>query len=188
MIIRWYRLLAPVLIVLAAWGAIEIPRRNLKSTAQVAGIALDWEEENIKTTFELYEPSEEENFGQKRKIIVSRGKTLQQCIDQAKILSGKELFVSDAAALIISNDHHSALLSVVFEYYKELKNDHMDLPVFFAFGQPADAIFKGEGAVVSDDLVSSARQSKQVQTVKNLMNGVGERVLIKGEGDYEIIS
>ena len=188
MIIRWYRLLAVVFIIIAVFGSFELPRRNLRSTSQVAGMAMDWENGQIKTTFELYVPSADAPFGSKRRAVVGRGVTLEECIKNVSLTHGEFLFVNDASVLIISSEHHTDLLREALSYFSLLKNDHMDLPVFFAFGQKAAKIYEGEGAVISTELAASAEHLKQVQTVKNLMNGVGDRVLIRGEGGYEIIS
>ncbi len=188
MIIRWYRVLAVVFIIIAILGSFEIPRRNLRSTSQVAGMAMDWEGEQIKTTFELYVPSADAPFGSKRKTVVGSGDTLEECIENVSLTHGEFLFVNDASALIISSNHHTDLLREALSYFSLLKNDHMDLPVFFAFGQKASAVFEGEGAVISTELAASAKHLNRIQTVKNLMNGVGKRVLIRGEGSYEIIS
>ena len=38
------------------------------------------------------------------------------------------------------------------------------------------------------DLAESGKNTNQLQTVRDIMNNSGKRVLIKGEGAYEIIS
>ncbi|MBQ7936495.1 MAG: hypothetical protein IJ333_09180 [Clostridia bacterium] len=188
MIIKIYRLLMAFLLIIALIGSFEIPRRDLRATGQVAGIALDKENGQIKATFELYVPAADEPIGKTRKVVVSTGESLEECIANARRVQGETLFVNDAAALVIGSADHSYLLEKAMDYFRLLKNDHMDLPVFFAFGQSAGAIFEGEGVVLSTGLAESAKSMDKLQTVKNLMNGIGERILIKGEGAYEIIS
>ncbi|MBQ8894008.1 MAG: hypothetical protein IJ043_06315 [Clostridia bacterium] len=179
---------ALLLLVAAIAGAVTLPRRDLRATGQVAGIALDAENGQIKATFELYSPAVDTPIGTARKTIVSTGNSIEECILKARISQGDSLFVDDASALILSSSEHTFLLEKVFEYYSQIKNDQMDLPVFFAFGQKAGTIFSGEGKVLSMELAQSAKSLHKRQTIRDLMNETGERVLIQGEGSYEIIS
>ncbi len=188
MIIRIYRILTAVFLILAVIGSFSIPRRDLKKTGQVAGIALDKENGQLRATFELFVPAVDDVIGAKRKTIVGYGNTLEECILNVQTRGGDALFVSDAAALLIDGRSDSSILPMVFDYFCLLKHNHMDLPVFFTFGQSAGEIFEGEGTVLSTAMVESAKTMKKVQTVKNLMNNVGERVLVCGRGSYEIIS
>lgn len=177
-----------LLLVIAIAGSFAIPRRDLRATGQVAGIALDEENGLLKATFELYTPTLDEPIGRNRKTVVSTGATLEECIDNARLVSGESLFADDASVLILSSQNHAFLLQKVLEHYRLLKNDQMDLPVFFAFAQEAGAVFSGEGAVLSGELAKSGKLLDKVQTVRDLMNGTGQRILIRGEGAYEIIS
>lgn len=184
-----YRYTAIVLLlILAVAGAIAIPRRNLRKIGQVAGIALDRQEHLIKATFELYTPAVDEPIGKSRQTLTTTGNTIEECIQNACLISGWELFTDDASVLILGSNDHTFLLPKVLAYYSSFKHDHMDLPVFFAFGQPASDIFAGEGAVISMDLAASGKNTGHLQTVRDLMNSRGTRILIKGEGGYEIIS
>lgn len=188
MIVRVYRILSAVFLLVAIIGSFAIPRRNLRTTGQVAGIALDWEEEQIKASFELYVPALDETIGKESKTVVGYGSSLEECIVNATRTNGDDLFVNDASALIVAGEYDEYLLNHVFEYFCSLKNTHMDLPVFFTLGQNAEQIFAEEGSVISISLAASAKSLKQTQTLKNLMNGVGKRILIEGKGGYEIIS
>lgn len=188
MIIRIYRILTAVFLLIAVVGSLFLPRRDLKKTAQVAGIALDEENGQIRATFELYVPAVDDVIGMKRKTVVGYGDTLEECIENVRFRSGDTLFVNDAAALVIEGRSDAFLMPRVFEYFRLLKNNHMDLSVFFAFGQSAGEVFEGEGAVLSTALAQSSKSINRVQTVKNLMNSIGERVFIRGKGGYEIIS
>ncbi len=177
-----------VLLITAAVCSFTIPRRNLRSTGQVAGIALDEENGSLRATFELYSPSLDEPIGSKRQTVTTNGSDLQECIDRARLTGGESLFADDASVLILGSGDETFLLEKVLEHYRLLKNDQMDLPVFFTLDQSADAVFSGEGPVLSGELAVSAKAVGQVQTVRDLMNGNGEKVQIKGEGKYEIIS
>lgn len=177
-----------ILLIGAVIFSFKLPRRDLQATGQVAGIALDEENEKIKATFELYSPAVDEPIGSKQKTVVSFGFDIQECIDNAMLLHGESLFVDDASVLIIGGNDQDFLLPKVFEYFKLLKNDHMDLPVFFTAEQEAGNVFLGAGTVVSSQLAESGKKLKKSQTVRDLMNRTGENVLIIGEGSYEIIS
>lgn len=177
-----------LLLITAIAGSFLIPRRNLRSIGQVAGIALDEENGRLKATFELYTPALDEPIGRRRQTVVSYGESLEECISNARLIRGETLFTDDAAALILSSEDHAFLLQKVVEYYRVLENDQMDLPVFFSFGQQAAAIYAGEGAVISTELAESGKKTERLQTIRDLMNGTGERILIRGEGGYEIIS
>ncbi len=176
-----------VLLIFAICGSFAIPRRDLRAIGQVAGFALDEEDGTLKATFELYDPSLDEPIGRSRRIIVSEGNSIEECIENARLTVGENLFVNDASVLVLSSKNHSFLVQKTIEHYQLLKNDQMDLPVFFAFGQDAGEIFDGEGAVLSADLAKSGKLLNKVQTIRDLMNGKGNRVLIRGEGEYEII-
>lgn len=180
-----------IAIVLLAVGAIAgsftIPRRDLRGTEQVAGIALDEVNGGICATFELYSLDDEQTIGKEKKVVVSEGETLADCIENAYRVHGKTLFANDAAVLILGGSGTERLLEAAFDYYRLLANDQMDLPVFFAEGE-AGKILSGEGEVLSTGLARSGRELKRLQTVRDLMNGTGERVRIRGEGGYEIIS
>lgn len=188
MVIRLNRLLSLFLLVLALVGAAEIPRHNMRLTAQVAGIALDESNGQLKATFELYDTAMDQPIGKKRQVVTATGETIEQCLTNARTSYGKDLFIQDAAALIIDGRHHSTILEQIFLYYSQYKNDQMALSVFFTLGQPAGELFEGEGEVVSMSLAASARNMKRVQTVKDLMNGTGQRVVVRGKGSYEIVS
>lgn len=175
-----------ILLLLAAiLFSYQIPRRDLRATAQVAGIALDQGEDGLVATFEIYSADMDETIGAKREIEVSKGKSLEECIGNILYTKGKELFVNDASVLILGGSNSEALLEEALEYYRLLAHNHMDLAVFFAKGKASD-IFSGEGGVVSMELEESARRLKCTQTIKDLMNEEGERVYLKGEGEYEI--
>ncbi len=176
------------LLIAAVAGSFAIPRRDLRATGQVAGIALDEEDGHLKATFELYSPTLDEPIGRNRETVISTGNDLAECIENARLSRGESLFADDVSVLILSSENHAFLLQKVLEHYRLLKNDQMDLPVYFAFGQQAGTIFAGEGSVLSGELAKSGKLLNKVQTVRDLMNGSGERVLIKGEGNYEIIS
>jgi len=188
MVIRFNRLLSLLLLVLALVGAAEIPRHNMRLTAQVAGIALDESDGQLKATFELYDTSVDQPIGKKRQVVTSTGETIEQCLKNARASYGKELFIQDAAALIIDGRHHNEILKQVFLYYSQYKNDQMALPVFFTLGQSAGEIFEGEGEVISMHLAASVWNMKKTQTIKDLMNGTGQRVMVRGKGSYEILS
>ena len=177
-----------VFLVAAVLGSFSIPRRELRSTGQVAGIALDEVEGKLRATFELYAPSLDEPIGKRRATVVTLGESLQECMDRAQLSGGESLFADDISALILSGAEDQFLLQKVYEHYRLLKNDQMDLPVFFTFGQDAGRVFEGEGAVLSGELAESAKAMHKLQTIRDLVNGSGERVLIRGEGCYEIIS
>lgn len=177
-----------VFVIAALICSFMLPRRDLRATGQVAGIALDEEGGLIKATFELYTPQLDEPIGRTRQTVVTTGSSLEECITNARLIRGESLFVNDAAALIISSDDHAFLLEKVLEHYGLLKNDQMALPVFFAFGQEAGKIFSGDGRVLSADLAESGKSLDKLQTVRDLMNGTGQRILVRGEGSYEIIS
>lgn len=177
-----------LLLAAAIVGSFALPRRDLRATGQVAGIALDEKDGLIQATFELYSPELDEPIGRSRRIVTATGVSLEECFSAARLTQGENLFADDAAALIISSEKHAFLLEKAMEYYCLLKNDQMSLPVFFAFGQEAGEIFAGEGAVISTELAESGKSLGKLQTVRDLMNGTGERVLIRGEGSYEIIS
>ncbi len=172
----------------AVGSSFFLPRREARSIGQVAGIALDRTEGGIRATFELYDPSLDEPIGKKRRTIVTEGEDLQDCIDRVRRIDGEQLFTDDISALILAGEEDTFLLEKVVAHYRLLKNDQMDLPVFFTFGQEAGVVFQGEGAVLSGDLAESGKGLKKLQTVRDLMNGKGARVLIRGEGSYEIIS
>ncbi len=188
MIIRFNRILTILLILLAMIGAFFLPRRNMQLTAQVAGIALDWEKNQMVATFELYDPSEDRSIGEQSKVVSATGDTLEQCIENVKLIYGETLFVHDAATMIIEEKNATILLPKIVEYYRLLKNDQMDLFVFFTPDQKAGAVFEGSGEVLSNALAASAKITKKTQTVKDLMNSDGQRVYVRGEGRYEIVS
>lgn len=176
-----------LLFIAAAAGSFTIPRRDLRATAQVAGLALDAKAGMLQATFELYSPESDETIGTRKEVVVTEGATLEECIDNARLVYGKTLFASDAAALIIGKNSRELLLSAVLDYYRLLAHDQMDLPVFFAEGT-AGAVLQGEGPVVSTQLAQSGKALNRVQTIRDLMNGTGEQVRITGEGRYEILS
>ena len=107
MIIKIYRLLMAFLLIIALIGSFEIPRRDLRATGQVAGIALDKEGDQIKATFELYAPAVDEPIGKERKVVISTGSSLEECILNAKRVQGETLFVNDAAVLIIPRHYYA---------------------------------------------------------------------------------
>lgn len=163
-----------------------IPRRALRTTAQVAGIALDQGDDGLIATFELYSADADETIGSKREIAVGYGDTLEACMEDALHRQGKTLFVNDASVLILGAENADGLLRAALNYYSALSHDHMDLPVFFAKGTAA-SLFEGEGEVLSVKIEASAKGLGRRQTVKDLMNGRGVRVLLKErEGGYEI--
>ena len=177
-----------LLLLMAVVCSFGIPRRELRATAQVAGIALDEENGRIYATFELYSPALDAPIGSERQTVKTCGTNLQECIDRAQLVGGESLFADDAAVLIVGSGNETLMIEKIKTHYRQLKNDRMDLPVFFTLDQSASSIFEGEGAVLSGELAESANAVGQVQTVRDLMNATGQRVRIKGEGSYEIIS
>lgn len=182
------KILIILMIIVALVGALSFPRRSLRSIGQTAGIALDWENGRIKATFELFDPETGETIGKKRKVVMSEGESIDECIENAEFIQGKKLFADDVSVLILNYKAKDRLLPPVLEHFCLLKNDHMDLPVFFSLEQNAGAIFSGEGAVISMDLAQSGKNLGRLVTVRDLMNGNRDYVLVKGEGRYEIIA
>jgi len=177
-----------VLLIVAVLCSFGIPRRELRSTAQVAGIALDEKDGKLYAAFELYSPVLDEPIGTKRQTVSSVGDSLQECIDRAQRVGGESLFTDDASVLIIGDGNEEVMMQRVVDHYRQLKNDRMDLPLFFTADQSASKIFAGEGVVLSGELSESAKALNQVQTLRDFLNGTGQRVWITGEGNYEIIS
>ena len=177
-----------LLLIGAVAFAFGLPRRDLRSTAQVSGIALDEQDGRLIATFELYVPSTEDPIGSKRETVTTVGSDLRECMERTRLIGGEALFTDNASALILGSGNEDVLLQALFNHYRELKNDQMSLPVFFTLDQSGGQIFEGEGAVLSNELAESAKAVGMVQTVRDLMNGVGSRVRIRGEGSYEIIS
>ncbi len=174
------------LLLFAIIASLWLPRRNLRETAQVAGIALDWEQDGLMATFELYQADAEETIGSKKRVVVGYGETLGKCIEDALRRQGKHLFVNDASVLILGQEKKERLLEEVLNYYRNFSHDDMDLPVFFAKGKAADFL-NGEGAVRSMEIAASAKALNQRQTVKDLMNQRGERIwLLFKEDGYEL--
>ena len=104
-----------LLFIAAAAGSFTIPRRDLRATAQVAGLALDAKAGMLQATFELYSPESDETIGTRKEVVVTEGATLEECIDNARLVYGKTLFASDAAALIIGKNSRELLLSAVLD-------------------------------------------------------------------------
>lgn len=179
------KVIAISLLILALFSSSRIPRRNLRSTAQVAGIALDQGEDGLIATFEIYEAKADETIGTKRKTAVGRGKSLDECIGNILYTEGDELFINDASVLVIGSENSEAILEEALKYYRKGAHNHMDLPVFFSKGR-AGALFEGEGEVISMALAASAEQLDKTQTIKDLLNDAGERVYVEGYGGYEI--
>ena len=176
-----------VLLILSVIFSFSIPRRDLRSTEQVAGIALDMEEGKIRATFEFYKAEPQKPIGSEKEVVSTVGGSLTECIDSAFRTFGKELFAADAAALLINGKDREPLLKEALAYYARFSHDQMDLPVFFTQGK-AGAVFGESGAVLSDSLVESAKKIHRVQTIRDLMNQKGSPVWIRGEGRYEILS
>lgn len=176
------------LLAVAIFCSFGIPRRELRSIAQVAGIALDEENGRLHATFELYSPVLDEPIGTKRQTVSIEGSSLKECIDGARRVGGESLFTDDISVVIIGRGDERLIMQKVADHYRQLKNDRMDLPMFFAADQSASQIFAGDGAVLSGELSESAKALNRVQTLRDWFNGTGQRVWIKGEGSYEIIS
>lgn len=182
-----YRYFAIGLLIFAAViCSFWLPRRNLRATAQVAGIALDWVEEGMMATFEIYEGDADENIGTQKQVAFGYGNTFEECIQNTLRGYGKHLFVNDASALFLGDEKTELLLGSVLEYYKKFAHDDMDLPVFFSKGRAADLLM-GEGGVRSVEIAASAKLLHRRQTIKELMNQRGERIYLKlKENGYEL--
>ncbi len=164
-----------------------LPRRDVRTIGQVAGFALDEKNGTIHATFELYSPSVDQPIGKERQILTSEGKNIEECLKAMERKSGKKLYIDDAEVLILGGQE-GGLMGLVLDYYAAFSHDNMDLPVFFAQNQEAGKIFEGKGEILSAEISQSAKNLKKRQTVRDLMNGTGERIFIKGEGSYEIVS
>lgn len=168
--------------------AIFLPRRDLRSTAQVAGIALDYEDGNIAATFEIYSPSSDQPIGAAKEVVHSKGETLEECVNNASRSIGKRLYLNDVSVLLLSEERSNDLMESMMAFYSEFNNDNMDLPILFAKDQRAGAIFECKGKVLSNEISKSAEIMKKRITVRDFLNGNKETVWIKGEGSYEIVS
>lgn len=176
------------LILAAIIASLFLPRRELQTIAQVGGIAIDSKGEKMNVTFEVFEPSVDQPYGKERSIVKTMGKTLEECIENASSSIGKELYVDDAAVLIIGDKDADDLLQEIKRYYREYKQDHIDLLLIKAQNQTAAEIFEGKGKILSTEIAKSMRLMGKSSTIKNLLNGVEPDVFIKGVGEYEIIS
>ncbi len=182
--VKWKVILIMVLLITALIASYNIPRRDLRSLSQVAGIALDINGETMVATFELFDPAIDQPIGTERSVISAEGRSITDCLEQIKRVHNAELYLNDAAVLILNSDH---LLDEVFSFYSKLSNDHMDLPVFYVNDQSAAEIFEGSGEVISTKLADSAESIDRLQTVRDLMNGEKETVYVQGRGTYEIL-
>ena len=165
-----------------------LPRRELRITAQVSGIAIDRNGDNIVATFELFEPGVDQSYGDERSVVASSGKTFEKCIENARLTMGKELYIDDASVLIIGDKEFDYLLKEVLDYYKTYNHDNMSIPLFRAKSQMASKIFDGKGKILSTEIAESARLIDEQVTIKDVYNGVEPDVFIKGAGGYEIVS
>ncbi|MBQ4093288.1 MAG: hypothetical protein IJC82_08275, partial [Firmicutes bacterium] len=90
-------------VVLAFIGSYDIPRRELRSLGQVAGIALDEDGGRIKATFELYDPVVDEPIGRRCYCVVSEGDSIKECIENVSLSSGKKIYADDALVLLLED-------------------------------------------------------------------------------------
>ena len=176
------------LILAAAISSFSIPRREIKRIAQVAGIALDKDGEEITATFELFEPSVDQPYGNERGVVSAKGETLKECVENARLSIGKELYLDDALVLIMAKEDEKALSGEIKRYYKEISCDYMDLPLAQTKNQKAGDIFKGKGKILSIEIAESIRLLGKESTVKDLFNGEKTDVFLSGVGAYEIVS
>lgn len=177
-----------VFLIVAMVGSFFLPRRDLRSTGQVAGIALDEANGIIQATFELYDPSVDQPIGSSCELVSSKGADLEECVKNASKSTGKELYLEDVEVLIMNGKDSNALLDAMEKYYSVFKNEQMDLPVVFAKNQSAKRIFSSKGKILSTQIAKSVELMKKRHTVRDWLNGEGEYVWIKGEGSYEIVS
>lgn len=172
----------------AVIASFSLPRREVKTIAQVAGIALDRSGENIKATFEVFEPSVDQPYGKERSVVTSIGKKLKDCIEDARRSIGKELYVDDVAVLIIAHKDEEFLLTEIKRYYRKFNQDYMDLPLVQVENQTAAEVFDGKGKILSAEIAESMLLLGKRSTIKDLFNDVKPDVFITGVGKYEIIS
>ncbi len=177
-----------VFLAAAVIGSFFLPRRDLRATGQVAGIALDEENGKIRAAFELYVPSVDQPIGQSSEVVYSEGKDIEECVKNASRTTGKELYLDDSEALILNGGDGAFLIEKTLDYFRILKNDQMDIPIFFVKDQKAKDVFSSKGKILSTQIAKSAELLKKRHTVRDFMNGEGAYVWIKGEGTYEIIS
>lgn len=181
-------ILIAVFLIAAVACSFSLPRRDLRATGQVAGIALDEKGGKLRATFELYDPGVDQPIGRSCEIVSSEGEDMEECIKNASRSTGKELYLEDAAVLIINWDDAELLINKMLDFYRTFKNEQMDLPVFFVKEQQAKDVFSSKGKILSTQIAKSAELLKKRHTVRDFMNGEGTCVWLKGEGSYEIIS
>lgn len=182
------RILIGLFLILAVAGSFFLPRRDLRATGQVAGIALDEKDGIIQATFELYDPDVDQPIGNACQLVTAEGKNMKECIKNAGRSIGKELYLENAAALIIGSGDTGHLIEEMTSFYCEFKNEQMDLPVFFAQHQRAKTVFSSKGKILSTQIAKSAELLKKRSTVRDFLNREGKFIWIKGEGSYEIVS
>lgn len=181
-------ILIAAFLIAAVACSFSLPRRDLRATGQVAGIALDEKDGKLLATFELYDPGIDQPIGRSCEIVESEGEDLEECIKNASRSIGKELYLEDAAVLILNGDDVERLINEMLNFYRTLKNEQMDLPVFFVKNQQAKDVFSSKGKILSTQIAKSAELLKKRHTVRDFMNGEGTDVWLKGEGSYEIVS
>ncbi len=172
------------LLIGALISTIGIPYYNSHKLIQVAGIALHMEEGDLVAEFELFQPDPENYLGKQKETVRSSGKDLEECIQNLAKTYGKELFLKDAAVLILAERDLEQLVPIVEAYYAKLKNNRMDLPVFFWLEEEKEVF--DEDKVISLDIADGARMLHYNYTLNDLINQKGEPVYLKGEEGYEI--
>lgn len=165
-----------------------LPRRNLRTVAQVAGYSIDEIDEVLSVTFEVYVPLPDQPIGEMNSLVTVRGKSIEECIQSAKRIGGKELYISNASILIIGEDDDGSIGREVVRFYKKFRNNNMDLAVVYAKNQTAEAVFNRKGKILSTEIAESVEMLNIRQTVRDLMNKDEKRVWIVGDGNYEIVS
>ncbi len=171
-------------IVVALIGTVWIPYYNSHGFIQVSGIALRMKGETIAVEFELFEPDFENYLGKTKSIVQASGDSLENCIENLSHTYGKELFLRDAAVLIISERDLETLTPYVEEFFSKRENQHGNLPVFL-WENPQENGFFGD-QVNSLDIARSARMLKRTYTLTDWLNQKGNPVYIKGGEGYEI--
>jgi spore germination protein KC len=102
-----------------------IPVKQLNERALVQAIGIDYEEQLIRLTLQIFSPASEEANGlgasaRNAKIIESEGNTLTQAFTNANLLQGKEVFIGHNGIIILGRSFIENNLEEALSYFSSI--------------------------------------------------------------------
>ncbi|WMJ23493.1 Ger(x)C family spore germination protein [Paludicola sp. MB14-C6] len=153
-----------------------IPSQQLNSRALVQAIGLDYENDEIQLTLQIFSPAAEGANGlgassKNAKIIESQGKTISEAVQNANLVQGKEVFVGHNRIIILGTNFVQNKLNEALSYFSSIQIARKNASIVIGESKASEIIKAdiNQGILPAETLQKIIENNSNKGLIENIM-------------------